>query len=228
MKRFLSTLHKLQLQLLMMGALLGCDNALQDVVPAAFEEFVLYPDEVYDYNAPDQTSLLRLDPLFNDSIKTTVRVTFGQPSHGQFVIEPDGYTYYTPEPGYLGEDTFTYTACSDKTCKTETIRVILEAPADPETCTMSIMGEWVETTKNSFVDIRIFANDEICGFLNASYFFPERGQWEDISYSGPHLKNKLFRYYPPKDYVGQDTFVYQVTNNETGETQEGVVTITIK
>lgn len=208
--------------------LMSCDAYLDDVKPAAFEEFTLYPDDVWDYNLPDQTSLLRLDPLFNDSIKTEVRVTFSAPRHGQFIIEPDGYTYYTPEPGYVGVDSLTYTACSDLSCKTEKIRIFLEGPVDAENCTMVIRDEQVQTSINKFVDIRIFANDEICGALNASYFFPEKGTWEDISYSGSHLYNKIFRYYPPKDYRGTDTFEYQVANSDGTAYYTGMVTITIQ
>ncbi|WP_299118178.1 Ig-like domain-containing protein, partial [uncultured Winogradskyella sp.] len=49
------------------------------------------------------------------------------PSNGTVVVNPDGTYTYTPNPGFEGEDTFTYTICDDNTptpaCDTATVTI---------------------------------------------------------------------------------------------------------
>ncbi|WP_152558087.1 Ig-like domain-containing protein, partial [Altibacter lentus] len=48
------------------------------------------------------------------------------PSNGTVVVNPDGSYTYTPDPGFVGEDTFEYTICDNGTpalCDTATVTI---------------------------------------------------------------------------------------------------------
>ncbi|MAP54255.1 MAG: hypothetical protein CL605_05075, partial [Altibacter sp.] len=50
------------------------------------------------------------------------------PSNGTVVVNPDGSYTYTPNPGFEGEDTFTYTICDNGTpalCDTATVTILV-------------------------------------------------------------------------------------------------------
>ena|GEM_PF-1791388 len=54
------------------------------------------------------------------------------PGHGQVTVNPDGTWVYTPDPGYVGEDSFTVVVDDGKGGKTEsTITVNVTAPRNP-------------------------------------------------------------------------------------------------
>ncbi|MGB1259036.1 MAG: cadherin domain-containing protein [Akkermansiaceae bacterium] len=50
-----------------------------------------------------------IDVLSNDANSSGVSITVSQPAHGQVVIHSDGNLIYTPDNGYTGSDSFTYT-----------------------------------------------------------------------------------------------------------------------
>lgn len=62
-----------------------------------------------------------------DGDDLTVNITpVAGPNHGSVVINPDGTFTYTPDPGYVGEDSFEYEVCDNGTpsiCTTATVTV---------------------------------------------------------------------------------------------------------
>ena len=78
-----------------------------------------------------------IDVLKNDETGTSLTVTkVSKPGHGVATIRPDGTIAYTPEPGYTGTDTFTYTACdADGQCVTKTVTVDVEGESAVPTTT---------------------------------------------------------------------------------------------
>ncbi|EMR00723.1 Ig-like domain-containing protein [Cesiribacter andamanensis] len=215
--------------LLLMASLGGCDLEEDDFAPESFEEFTLYPDEIWCYNGntPNEPAA-RLDMLRNDSIKVAVTVSFGAVRNGRLEVMGDGDTYYFPNQDFYGTDSLKYTVCSSRSCKTETARFIVERPVDPATCVTEIRDEQVETTRNQWVDVRVHANDQLCifAYVSQSYYAPQLGTYEDVSQSGGY-KNIVIRYYPPRDYVGQDSFRYRMYTSTT-EYIEGTAHITIR
>jgi hypothetical protein len=209
MKFYFVTYKKLFLLAVSVLLFNSCDKVTDDILPISFQDFQLYPDEIYLFNG-NSGSLVRMDPLGNDSLKSSAKVTFTQPVHGKLSIQPDGDTYYTPDNDFYGTDSLIYTVCSPNICKSEKIRLVVEKPYDPNNCTNFLGADSLETTKNTPASIRIFMNDIICsGFVGRSIYKPEKGFFKTVEYSGSY-KNTIYIYYPPKDFVGEDTFKYRI------------------
>ncbi len=70
------------------------------------------------------TTLLDNDTVIDDAILTSVDDTTAS---GTVILNGNGSITYTPQGGFLGEDTFTYTICDDdaptNTCSTATVTV---------------------------------------------------------------------------------------------------------
>ncbi|MFD2515561.1 Ig-like domain-containing protein [Pontibacter locisalis] len=210
----------------------GCDDAIEDIVPASFNDFKLFPDEIYTFNS-NNGWILRLDPLANDSLKTEAVVTYSQPVNGELFPNFDGpgTMGYKPKNNYFGLDSLTYTVCTKDLCKTEKITLIVEQPFDPVTCVTSLAPDSLETTRNTPKGIRIFLNDIVCyndKYGGTEIRSPEKGTFNTIDYSGSY-KNTIYMYYPPKNFVGQDSFRYKVyTSRDRSTFQEIVVKVTVK
>lgn len=215
-----------------MLALGSCDQETEDVLPRSFQEFHLYPDDIYIFNS-NSDWINRLDPLANDSVKTEVIVTYDQPRHGQLLYEFDGpgTMGYQPNNDFYGVDSLNYTVCTSEICKTEKIRLIVEKPYDKATCVTTLGADSLETTRNVSKGIRIFENDIICfndDFGGQYIEKPQKGTFKTIEYSGSY-KNTIYVYYPPKDYVGEDSFRYRVyTSRDQSVYQEMIVKVTVK
>ena len=189
----------------------GCDQSLRDTQPDHFQAFQLFPDEVYMYNGGAPDTRIRFDPLVNDSIRTTVRVSYSPPQHGQLELMADGGTYYIPNKDFYGVEHITYTACSDRICQSQQMQIIVEPPLDVAHCTTALGADSLQTARNTPAGVRIFLNDVVCAphQTGMSLFKPEKGTFHTIAYSGS-LKNTIYIYTPPKDFTGQDSFRYRV------------------
>jgi hypothetical protein len=210
----------------------GCDQTLSDVEPKSFREFELFADEVYMYNASMPDTRIRFDPLINDSIRTTVRVSYSRPANGQLELMQDGGTYYIPNKGFFGTEDITYTACSDRTCQSQRMQIFVEPPLDPNNCTTRLGADSLETAINTTKGIRIFINDMICSpqRTGISVFKPLKGTFTTVAYSGS-LKNTIYLYTPPRNFTGEDSFRYRVhpdPDNFDRVYLEMVVKITVK
>jgi hypothetical protein len=195
--------------LLLLGA--GCDQYVPDAEPEYLRAFQLFPDEVYMYNGGAPDTRIRFDPLINDSIRTTVRVSYSQPGHGRLELMADGGTYYIPDKNFYGLELITYTVCSDRTCASQEMLIIVEPPPDATNCVTTLGADSLQTTRNTPKSIRILLNDVICApqRTGISVFKPEKGTFSTVSYSGS-LKNTIYIYTPPKDFTGRDSFRYRV------------------
>jgi hypothetical protein len=195
------------------AALAACtDPFTGDEVPVVFKDIRLNPDEVYIY-AGGAPQGVRLDPLLNDSIKVGVTVSYGAPQSGAIrFIENEGWFYKSNE-GFIGTDRFNYTVCYQGKCATAAITMHVEQPLEGDNCRYEVLGETVTTKKNQPIEIRIFANDIVCPYRGMGVNSPERGTFTSYSYSG-NIKNIVYVYFPPKDFVGTDRFRYRVFTND--------------
>ncbi|MBB6612699.1 hypothetical protein H7F15_16775 [Pontibacter sp. Tf4] len=209
----------------------SCDKTTDDVLPASFKQFQLYPDDIYIINA-NSDWINRLDVLANDSVKVQVDVTYTEPLHGDLHPEFDGpgTMGYKPHTDFAGLDSLYYTVCVGKDCQTEKVRLIVEKPGDPNECKTVLGQDSLTTKKNTPGQVRIFLNDTICfgeNYGGNSIESPRLGTFETIEYSGSY-KNTIYVYYPPKDYVGQDSFRYRVyTSRDRSTYEEVIVTVTV-
>jgi VCBS repeat-containing protein len=100
----------------------------------------------------DDTALLvqdqpvSLNVLANDNFENPSRAvtSFTQGAHGSVTIDADGNAVYTPNPGYYGPDSFTYTVTSNGTTETATVTLTVDArpiAADPLPTRVAIDGQ---------------------------------------------------------------------------------------
>lgn len=83
------------------------------------------PDIVPDTTSTGQDTPVRIPVLDNDDFEgKNPRVTgTTPPANGTVTINPDGSITYTPNPGFTGTDTFTYTVTSGGVTETTTVTV---------------------------------------------------------------------------------------------------------
>ncbi|WP_461309700.1 Ig-like domain-containing protein [Azonexus hydrophilus] len=80
--------------------------------------------------------------LGNDSFENTDAKVTGvtPPAHGKVTINPDGSITYYPDPGFSGEDSYTYTVTSGGVTETATVRVTV-MPENPPPLTPPSVDE---------------------------------------------------------------------------------------
>ena len=196
-------------------ALWGCEQVEEDVAPVRFTSFKLYDDLLYVYNTKDS----RVYCAVNDTVEVYEKITYNQPVHGElypnYANDNPDIMGYRPKPGYVGLDSATYEVCSGGTCKTATIRFVVEAPpfSDPYQCQTKLMADTLITTKNKPGEIRIFLNDIICMYPNsnwsAKFMGPANGTMQHMNY-WEGVKNEVLIYHPKRNFVGEDTYTYRV------------------
>jgi filamentous hemagglutinin family protein len=139
--------------------------------------------------------------------------------HGVLVLSEDGSFSYTPDPGYVGDDSFTYRA-TDGVDTTDPVLVTITV-----TNTLPTLCDDVATTiQGVAVVIDVLANDaDPDGDPLAVYSFVYGG-------TGTLVLNEdgTFTYDPEDGYVGDDSFTYSATDGEIGaEPVQATVTITV-
>ena len=161
--------------------------------------------------------------LTNDDESLTTVVSNTDPSHGTLVMNSDGSFTYTPdEAGYVGGDSFTYTA-TDGEHTTGPITVTITMNNLPPTpfgdATSTHMG--TEITIN-ISDLLINDTDPDSDAVSFDSF--------DYTGSGTLTDNGdgTLTYKPNDGYVGDDTFTYKVTDPQIDGTPVSTsVTITM-
>ncbi|WP_275575364.1 Ig-like domain-containing protein, partial [Methylocucumis oryzae] len=84
-------------------------------------------DIANDNTVTDEDTAVIIDVLANDSFEGSPVITdVTTPSHGTVEINADGTVTYTPNPGYTGNDSFTYTVTSpDGITETATVNIVV-------------------------------------------------------------------------------------------------------
>ncbi len=156
------------------------------------------------------------DPQTNAMTATLVQ----GPTHAaSFALNANGSYSYTPQAGYVGTDTFTYTAHKG------------EMSSDPASVTITMTNalpvagnDTAATTQGTAVIINILANDSDADndLLTAALATgPTHGT---LTLNA----NKTFTYKPTQSFAGQDSFTYSITDGQTGaEPASATVTITV-
>ena len=144
----------------------------------------------------------------------------GPSHHASFSLNADGTYNYTPQPGYVGDDTFTYTASTSETTSSPVLVTITMSNALP-----TLNNDAVTTYQQTAVGGNVLANDSdpdgdpltsslVSGPANASAFQLN--------------SNGTYTYTPAEGFVGEDSFTYSATDPQTGATPaQAMVTITV-
>jgi len=172
------------------------------------------------------------DVLTNDSL---VLIRHTEPIHGVLYINDETGEYeYTPNDGYVGDDSFTYQAkVKDSGLETEwvmvTITMINEVPvADPGSASEHI-GVNVENEPLSYSDVPdelgITDPDLTVNIVTEPLYGDVTLQWDETSGTWTYT-------YVPKDdgagyFAGTDSFEYTVTDPQGVVGQSGTAQVTI-
>jgi hypothetical protein len=169
------------------------------------------------------------DVLANDSDldgsldPATVQVQSG-PSDGSVTVNNDGTIDYTPDSGFTGSDSYTYTvkdgdgAESSEATVTITVNSVNTAPTAND--------DSDDTTEGQSTPTDVLANDsDPDGSLAPSTVAVQSGP-SDGSVSVDGLTGEI-TYTPNSGFTGQDTYTYTVKDNDGAESNEATVTITV-
>jgi len=162
-------------------------------------------------------SLVEGNVLTNDLGPADKAELVTNPSHAaSFTLNEDGTFSYTPEAGFVGEDTFTYKVISE-----------LGEEASPILVTITITNNLPVLTNEAEVihmgaplSSNVLTNDTdpdsdlLSVVLNGTA--PEHGQ-VTLNADGSYT------YTPDKGYVGEDSFTYEVTDGQLDELKNPVV-----
>ena len=181
---------------------------------------------------PDTATTHMGDPvsdnvLENDIGDPTAATLVDGPSHAAaFELNEDGSYSYTPVAGYVGDDTFTYTATDGTTTTDPATVTITMTNASP-----TPQDDAASTTMNQAVSGNVLTNDlpdpdgdPLTVVLDGTA--PSHG-------SVVLNPDGSFTYTPAEGYVGADTFTYDVTDGQLDEYENpvvvsGTVTITVE
>ncbi|MEO0428655.1 MAG: Ig-like domain-containing protein [Pseudomonadota bacterium] len=158
------------------------------------------------------------------------------PTNGTAEINDDGTITYTPDAGFTGEDSFTYTVEEEDEALTDIATVTVtvtgdgggpvDPPVDPdppvENTPPVATPDSAETDENNAVTVAVLANDTdddgdpltLTGVGSAS--------------NGTVIANAngTVTYTPALDFVGDDSFSYSISDGNGG-TAQGTVSITV-
>ncbi len=140
------------------------------------------------------------------------------PTNGTINLVGGDEIQYTPSPGFVGVDTFTYTI-SDADGATSTATVTFTV-TDPNTAPVAVNDEFF-TTMNRSTTINLLTNDsdpdgDVITLVSVNTD-GTLGAVVDINADG------TVTYIPPADWCGVDTFTYTITDG----TQQSTATVTI-
>lgn len=170
-------------------------------------------------NRPLSINVLANDAdVDNDSLGVT-SLTAG--AHGTTSVNPDNSVTYTPDSGYTGMDTFTYTAY-DGVVNSNTATVIVSIRPNR---TPLARADYVRTPRNTPVVINVVANDsDIDGTI-----IPSSVQLTTLPARGTAVANNdgTITYTPQGGSWGVVSFRYTVRDDLDGVSNQGTVIVLV-
>jgi VCBS repeat-containing protein len=165
--------------------------------------------------------VLANDTDTDDEPLTAALVSGQGPSHGTLTLNADGSFDYTPTAGYLGTDSFQYTASDGaltSSAATATITVVNSAP-QAVSHAYSVLHD--TTLAVPAVGLLLYASDPEGDTITAAVGTgPAHGS---VTVNG----NGSFSYVPVASYVGTDSFTYTVSDGSL-TSDAATVTLTVK
>jgi hypothetical protein len=136
------------------------------------------------------------------------------PDNGVVVLNPDGSYTYTPDPGFSGEDQFTYEVCDDGTpslCDTATVYIEVIPEPNGENRPPIANPDANQTEEDTPVSGDLLSNDSDPDgdnlIINTTPIAdPENGT---VTING----DGTYTYTPDSGFIGQDEFVYEVCDD---------------
>ncbi len=181
------------------------------------------PIAVADNAETDENSAISIAVLANDSDtdNTLLNIaTTTDPTNGSIMVNTNGTITYTPNQGYFGSDTFTYTITDaiDESAPA-TVTILINDINQPPIA----VDDTASTTDLEPIEISILDNDTdeendpltitAATALNGAVVV--------------NMDNGSVAYTPKVGFVGTDQINYTITDGITGNEDEGVVAITL-
>ncbi|PZE61621.1 hypothetical protein DEJ24_05025 [Curtobacterium sp. MCPF17_001] len=154
--------------------------------------------------------------LGNDSGTGLTVTKAGGADHGDVVLGADGTIRYTPQPGFSGTDTVTYTVTdASGQSATATVIVVVGPMAMPDSATAT-----AGSTRTVSKADGVLGNDRGTGLTATVDRAPAQGTL-DLHADGSYT------YTPADGFSGTDRFTYTVTDG-SGKKATGTVTVTVR
>jgi hypothetical protein len=180
------------------------------------------PVAVADTAATTLNKPVFIDVLKNDSDpdgdKLSLEFTQGK-NGGTVTINTQNILIYTPKANYSGEDSFTYTITDGKG-GSDTTTVTINITGG--TTTLTALPDTFTIDNNVTTLLDVVANDTIPASKVATLTLLEMPKNGKAS-----VKTGKIEYIPNQDFVGSDSFTYQVTLDD-GSTSQASVTLSIR
>jgi len=198
-----------------------CDEATVSVTverppndpPVANDDFVTISEGM---NPPGLTIPVLANDNDPDGDELNV-IDVSEPEHGIVEISPDGDgVVYTPEEGYIGEDTFDYIICDTNACDNAVVTVTI----DPSNTDPIVLDDRVDTPEGEPLVIDVLNNDlpdnlevtEVTSLSNGTCEITDDGQVE---------------YTPNEGFYGQDNCTYTACIEDTTDCGEGSIIVDV-
>ncbi|MWW26920.1 Ig-like domain-containing protein, partial [Algibacter lectus] len=142
-----------------------------------------------------------------DTISVTETTT---PDNGTVTLNPDGTITYTPNPGFIGEDTFTYTICDDANpalCDTATVTVTIQPTDSPNTTNAN--DDAYTTTPDAVISQNVLVNDNDVEGDNQTVTANTNPNNGTVTVA----PNGDFTYTPNPGFAGTDMFTYTICDD---------------
>ena len=173
-----------------------------------------------DINTPVSINVLTNDTDPEDDALTVD--SFTQGANGSVADLGNGVLQYTPNADFVGDDSFTYTI-SDPDGETSSATVdVTVAPAPPENTPPTANDDDASTDSDTAVSINVLANDSD----------PENDPLTVVDVSDgvngtvSDLGNGVLQYTPNQGFVGEDVFLYAVSDPD-GATSVASVAVSV-
>lgn len=183
-----------------------------------------------DVAVTDQDTAVNIDVLANDSDlegaldPSSVTVVLAA-SNGGTVVEPDGSITYTPDPGFVGNDSFTYTV-ADLEAAVSNQATVTVMVVDPNLNEAPVANDdFASTALDVDVSIDVLANDtDSDGTLDPATVVVVSPASNGTATPQP---DGTILYSPNLGFEGIDTFTYTVDDNEGTTSNEATVTVSV-
>lgn len=195
-------------------------DAVNDVPTTAADMYATSEDEVLTVEASD--GVLANDSDVEGDAMTVSLVS--EPSHGTVSLAEDGSFEYTPEPGFHGEDSFTYVANDGQADSSETlVAIAVESINDVPVSADDAYSVAEDSVLTMDATGGVLANDADADgdTLTASLV-------DEPSHGSVILaEDGSFEYKPAADFNGEDSFTY-IASDGQAEGEVTTVAITVE
>lgn len=202
------------------------DNDLANSAPVALDDY-------YETTVDTPLSVPEPGVLANDydaeSTELLVRLNkITPPVNGKLDLHWRGRFVYTPNPGFIGTDSFTYPAKDAQGATSAPATVTITVKAAASNSAPTAINDHAVTTVNTAVSIPVLANDgDVDGTLDRTSVTlvsaPTQGGnrvWVNPTYGG-------IRFIPGTGFIGTESFSYTVRDNLGAVSNIATVTVDV-